>query len=445
MFAYYLDLAWRSLRRSPGLTALMMLAIGVGVAGSMTTYAVFRGVSGDPIPWKSARLFVPQIDAWGPPQMSGPGARGGTHEPPDALTYADAMALMHDHRGTRQSAIYAVGPTVLPTGATRSPIPVFGFAVYDEFFPMVDVPFQYGSGWSANDDAQGAPVVVISDALNQQVFGGANSVGRSLDLDGRDYRVIGVMKPWNPQPMFFDVVDTGGFSNDGAALFLPMQRAIASGMENVGAVNCPKGTQPGEGYAGLQQSACVWLAYMVELDDAAAVQRYRQYLDDYARSQQTIGRFGWPPNNRLRDLRGFLEFEHVVPDDTRVSLLVALGLLLVCLVNTAGLLLAKFLRRSGEIGVRRALGASRRAIHAQYLTEAAVIGVGGAALGLLLTGMGVFGVNRMLPPRLADLAQIDPSLLALTVLVAVLASVLAGVYPAFRAARVLPAWQLKSN
>ena len=444
MFAYYLDLAWRSLRRSQGLTALMMLAIGFGVAGSMTTYAVFRGVSGDPIPWKSAKLFVSQIDAWGPVQMSGPGASGSTHEPPDALTYADAMALMHDHRAAHQSAIYAVGPTVLPAGTGRSLIPVFGFAVYGEFFPMVDVPFQYGSGWSADDDAEGAPVVVISDALNQQVFGGTNSVGRNLDLDGSDYRVIGVMKRWNPQPTFFDVVDTGGFSSDGPALFLPLQRAVASGMQNVGAVNCPKGTQPGVGYAGLQRSDCVWLAYMVELDDAAAARRYRQYLDDYARSQQAIGRFGWPPNNRLRNLRGFLEYEHVVPDDTRVSLLVALGLLLVCLVNTAGLLLAKFLRRSGEIGVRRALGASRGAIHAQYLTEAAVIGVGGGALGLLLTGIGVFSVNRMLPPRLADLAHVDPMLLTLTVLVSVLASVLAGAYPAFRAARVLPAWQLKT-
>jgi putative ABC transport system permease protein len=135
----------------------------------------------------------------------------------------------------------------------------------------------------------------------------------------------------------------------------------------------------------------------------------------------------------------------VVPSDVRLQTWLAFAFLAICLFITVGLLLAKFLRRSGEIGVRRALGASRRAIHAQYLTEAAVIGVGGGALGLLLTGVGVFSVNRMLPPRLADLAHIDLSLLSLTVLVSVLASALAGVYPAFRAARVLPAWQLKTN
>ena len=60
VFAYYLELAVRSLRRSPGLTALMILAIGFGVAASMTMYSVFRGVSADPIPWKSSQLFVPQ-------------------------------------------------------------------------------------------------------------------------------------------------------------------------------------------------------------------------------------------------------------------------------------------------------------------------------------------------------------------------------------------------
>jgi len=224
-----------------------------------------------------------------------------------------------------------------------------------------------------------------------------------------------------------------------------LQRAIASGMANAGAINCPKGVQPSAGYAGLQQSNCVWLAYMIELGDAPAVQNYRQYLDNYARAQQNIGRFDWSPNNRLRDMRAFLDYEHVVPDDTHVSLLVALGLLLVCLVNTVGLMLAKFLRRSGEIGVRRALGASRRAIHAQFLTEAAVIGVGGGVLGLLLTAGGVLVVHRVLPPRLADLARIDPALLLLTVAVAIAASVLAGAYPTFRAARVQPAWQLKTN
>ncbi|HKR77783.1 MAG TPA: ABC transporter permease [Rhodanobacter sp.] len=440
MIGYYLEIAARSLRRSAGLTLLMVLAVGFGVGASMTTYAVFRAVSGDPIPWKSSSLFVPQIDAWGP------AARADNGEPQDALDYTDAIALMRDNRATRQSAIYAVAPSVLPTDTSRTPIPLDGFAVYGEFFTMLDVPFEYGSGWSADVDARGAPVVVVGDAINRRLFGGADSVGRTVSIGGRDYRVVGVMKPWNPQPVFFDVADTGGFGGDGPDLFLPFQTAIAASMENAGNTNCPKGRMPSApGFAGLQPSACTWIAYMAELDDAAAVRRYRQYLDDYAREQQQLGRFGWPPNNRLRDLRTWLDHEHVVPDDTKVSMLVALGLLLVCLLNTVGLLLTKFLRRSGEIGVRRALGASRRAICMQFLAEAAVIGLAGGVLGLLLTGVGVLATNQVLPMYLAGLAHVDAGLLLLTVLVAVLATMLAGLYPAMRASRVQPAWQLKTQ
>ena len=440
MFGYYLEIAVRSLRRSTGLTLLMVLAIGFGVGASMTTYAVFRAVSGDPIPWKSSSLFVPQVDTWGP------AGRADDGEPQDALDYIDAMALMRDHRAARQSTIYAVAPSVLPTDASRTPIPLNGFAVYGEFFPMLDVPFEYGSGWSADADSRGAPVVVIGDTINRRLFGGVDSIGRTVSIGGRDYRVVGVMKPWNPQPIFFDVVDTGGFGGDGPDLFLPFQAAIGANMENAGATNCPKGRMPSaQGFAGLQSSACTWIAYMVELDGAAAVQRYRLYRDDYAREHQRLGRFDWAPNNRLRDLQAWLNHEHVVPDDTKVSMLVALGLLLVCLLNTVGLLLTKFLRRSGEIGVRRALGASRSAICMQFLAEAAVIGVAGGILGLLLTGVGVLATGQVLPMYLVGLAHVDVSLLLLTVLVAVLATVLAGLYPAMRASRVQPAWQLKTQ
>jgi putative ABC transport system permease protein len=353
---------------------------------------------------------------------------------------------MHDHRAAWQSAIYAVAPSVLPTDASRTPIPLDGFAVYGEFFPMLDVPFEYGSGWSASDDKRGMPVVVIGAAINRRLFGGVDSVGRTVGIAGRDYRVVGVMKPWNPQPIFFDVADTGGFGGNGPDLFLPFRAAIAANMENAGSTNCPKGRMPNApGFAGLQASACTWIAYMAELDDAAAVRRYRQYLDGYAREQQRLGRYGWPPNNRLRDLRAWLDHEHVVPDDTRVSMLVALGLLLVCLLNTVGLLLARFLRRSGEIGVRRAMGASRGAICLQFLIEAAAIGALGGVLGLLLTGVGVLGAGLVLPAYLAGLAHVDAALLLLTVLVAVLATLLAGLYPALRASRVQPAWQLKTQ
>ncbi len=440
MFAYYLELALRSLRRSPGLTALMVLAIGFGVAASMTTYSVFRAVSGDPIPWKSSKLFVPQIDAWGPNGRSS----NSDGEPSDALNYTDAMALMRDHRAKRQSAMYQVSPSVVPAQAGKHPLNVNGHAVYSEFFPMLDVPFLYGSGWSADDDTQRAAVAVISSKLNEKLFGAVNSVGKTLNVEGKDYRVVGVLDNWKPQPRYYDVVNSGGFNEGVEDVFLPFERAIAVGMSNDGNTNCTEIPKE-SGFVGLQHSSCVWIAYMAELDDAAAVTAFRQYLDGYARDQQKAGRFGWAPNNRLRDVPAWLDFKKVVPSDTKVSLLVALGLLLVCLVNTVGLLLAKFLRRSSEIGVRRALGAPRGAVYAQFLTEAGVVGLAGGVLGLLLTGVGVASVGLVLPKSISALAHVDLSLLSLTLVLAVVATLLAGLYPTFRASRVQPAWQLKSN
>src|SRR3546814_14363576 len=80
----------------------------------------------------------------------------------------------------------------------------------------------------------------------------------------------------------------------------------------------------------------------------------------------------------------WLDYNKVVPSDVRLQVWLAFGFLLVCLLNTVGLLLAKFLRRSGEVGVRRALGASRREIFMQCLVEAGAVGMAGGIVGLAL-------------------------------------------------------------
>jgi putative ABC transport system permease protein len=139
-----------------------------------------------------------------------------------------------------------------------------------------------------------------------------------------------------------------------------------------------------------------------------------------------------------------MDFKQVVPGDVRLQMWLAFGFLAVCLVNTVGLLLAKCLRRAPEIGVRRALGASRRAIFAQFLVEAGVIGVAGGVLGLGLALLGLWGV-RQNPASYAQLAQLDVPMLASTLGVALLASVAAGLLPAWRACQVTPALQLKSQ
>jgi putative ABC transport system permease protein len=99
---------------------------------------------------------------------------------------------------------------------------------------------------------------------------------------------------------------------------------------------------------------------------------------------------------------GWLRNEQVVPDDVRLQAGLAFGFLLICVVNTVGLLLAKCLRRSQEIGVRRALGATRRAIFTQFMVEAGIVGMAGGLLGLVFAELGLWASaisRRIRQPR----------------------------------------------
>jgi putative ABC transport system permease protein len=426
----------RSLKRNPALTTLMVVAIGFGVAASMITYSVFRAVSGNPIPDKSAQLFTPQIDSWGPQQnLQG--------EPPLALNYVDAMALMHAHAAKRQTLLYPVRLSLMPGGSRSLPLKAEGYAVYGDFFPMFEVPFQYGSGWDTAQDESRAPVIVLSEEFNRKLFGDADSIGREISLDGHDYRVVGVTRHWNPVPRFYALFGSSGFEEP-ADFYLPFTRALDLQIDTAGNNSCRKAVVM-HGWDDWLRSDCVWITPWVELDNAADVARYRNFLQGYSADQQRAGRFGWAPNVRLRDVVQWMTYKHVVPPESRVSLMVSLGFFLICLVNTVGLLLAKFMRRSGEIGVRRALGASRREIYTQFLIEAGTVGLAGGLLGLLLTAVGVSGVGLLFRPEIARLAHVDVSLVALTLAVAVAATVIAAFYPSWRAAHVQPAWHLRSN
>jgi putative ABC transport system permease protein len=180
----------------------------------------------------------------------------------------------------------------------------------------------------------------------------------------------------------------------------------------------------------------------VQLDNAAAVADYRAFLKSYAQQQTALGRFAHA-DTRMLDLMQRLDYEKVIPKDVKLQTWLAFAFLAICLLNTVGLLLAKFLRRAGEIGVRRALGASGRSVFAQCLTEAGLIGFIGGVGGWLLTLFGLWLVRRQQSPY-ADLVHLDVSMFLVTFAVAIAVSLLAGALPALRASRIAPALQLKT-
>jgi putative ABC transport system permease protein len=433
MFGYYLDLALRSLKRNKVLTVLMVLAIGLGIGASMTMITVLHVMTADPLPDKSARLFYPQID---PQDMEGyvPGK-----EPLDQFSWLDAMNLLHARKGMQQVGMTGGRVTVRPPqGKSRAFFADARYASAD-FFGMFDVPLIYGNGWTADDDDRQARVAVISRGLADKLYGADHAVGQTLQLGKDAFRVIGVIDRWDPVPHFYDL--TQGSYHDTEDVFLPLETAIALGQGTSGNMNCwGHGDFPTPGH--MKNADCVWLQFWVQLDTPTQVGAYREFLVHYSEQQKALGRFQRPPNTRLHDLMGWLDYNHVVPGSVQLQALLALGFMLVCLVNTVALLLVKFLRRSGELGVRRAMGASKGSVFAQLLVEASLVGLAGGIAGLLLAFFGLW-IVRQQPAQYAPYAHLDMTMLGATLVLALCATVLAAIFPAWRACRVQPARVLK--
>ncbi|HEV2702054.1 MAG TPA: ABC transporter permease [Steroidobacteraceae bacterium] len=299
MLNYYGRLALVSFRRSWKLTLLMVVAIALGVAMTMTAYTVLYVMSRDPIPEKSRQLFSVQIDNGGPRSRT-----SGEIEPPDQVSYRDAMALLRARAARRQVAMHQLSLTVTPADRRLRPFTIFGRATSADFFAMFDVPMLYGHGWDLADESRSVPVVVLSEKLNLRLFAGANSIGRSVNLDGGVYQVIGVVGSWDPKPRFYDVVGGQNF-DEGEDAYLPLAVSIARRMGTAEYITCNAGTG-GASFADLLRSECVWLQFWVELPTARDVIRYLSFLNNYAQDQQRSGRFSWPPNNRLRNVRDWL-------------------------------------------------------------------------------------------------------------------------------------------
>ena len=432
MFGYYIDLALRSLKRTPILTALMVLAIAIGIGASMTMLTVLHVMDGDPLPGRSAHLYRPFLDPLPLSYKQKPEDIG--HGPNAALTWPDAKALLDARKGERQAAM-ARGSLVVNTGLPGArDESVDGSYTTRDFFAMFGVKFVAGEAWSAQADADGAPVVVLTEALARKLFGSGRALGNTIQLGGHAFRVVGVVRDWRPQPMFYAI--RAGFG-DADAFFLPLAAAIHMDFSG----NWMSGW--GEDNSSASPTL-TWLNFWVQLDTPQQVADYRRFLVNYAAQQKAIGRYQRPASEaRLYGLMQWLRRQGLVPTDVLLQAWLALGLLFVCMVNIIALLLAKFLRRSGEISVRRAMGARRRDIFVQFGIESALIGVAGGLLGVGIAELGLWSV-RQRPDDYAQLAHMDAPMLAMTVLLAIVVSLAAGLLPAWRACRIPPALQLKT-
>jgi len=444
MNAYDLRLAWQSIRRHPGLSALMVLAIALGIAVCAITFTMYHAIARNPMESKSDQLYAVTMDTWSPER---PADEDAPEMPPLLMTYRDSIALYEAHAADRAVIMYKSGAVIDSGRQGTKPANAVLRVTKGEFFPMFEVPFEHGEGWNAAADAGPEPVVVLNHETNQKLFAGENSVGRTVTIFGTQFRVVGVLQPWSPSPKFYDL--NNGALEEAEDAYVPFKWGQSLELPVYGNTNCWK-SETLNSYQDFLNSECIWLQMWAELPTSAARDRFQSYLDNYARGQKAAGRLPRPLNDRLFDVQQWLDVNKVVQKDNRVLIGIALLFLGVCIVNVVGLLLAKFLNGAPLTGLRRALGASRRDIVRQHLTEVLMLGLTGGVVGLVLAYAGLLSIRSLYDfERMRDayerLTTIDAAVVLATLALALVAGAIAGLYPAWRIGRTAPAVYLKTQ
>jgi putative ABC transport system permease protein len=438
MVLYNLRLALLSLRRNRVLSALIVGGIALGIAVSTMFSTMRHAFARDPVPGQSDRLFYVRMDSWDPLK---PYPGDDPTRPPTQITFQDMVGLMRSDIPVRQTGMFKSNLYLHPDPSVGRPRKVMTRLCFSDFFPMFDVPFKYGSGWDKKADAGPEQVVVLDEETNDLLFGGQNSVGKTIRIEDREFKVVGVLDHWRPTVKFYDVTQSSVQPPEG--LYIPLNLLRPMEIRTNGNTDGWK-SPPGPGFEGFLASETSWIQMWVELppDRAAA---YKDYVDAYVMEQKKTGRFPRPLNNRVTPLMAWLKEQKTVPQEVTTMMIVSLLFLAVCALNLTGLLLSKFLARAPEIGVRRALGARRLDVFLQHIVECELVAVVGGAIGVALSLGGLAVLNKWgqtLAQR-DDLFRFDGTMLMAAVGLSLLAGLLAGVYPAWRVCRTAPAMHLK--
>ncbi|HSC05334.1 MAG TPA: ABC transporter permease [Steroidobacteraceae bacterium] len=442
MLAYHIRLGLKSLRRNPVLTALMIGAIAIGIAVCLTALNVFTLVSSNPLAHRNDVVYAVQMDNWDPKE---PWWDDHPELAPFELTYRDAKAVLASDIPDRTVIMRKTAMIMAPpdgvTAETAKPFVSVVRMTPPDFFPMFDVPFKYGGPWDDKAEAAADAVIVLSKENNEKFFGGEDSVGRMVKLDDREYRVVGVLDDYYPVPKFFDV--NNGALDDPEDGYVPFERGQMFELQSAGNTNCWK-PESLNSFRDFLNSECVWIQAWVELRTPAKVAEFKAFLDGYVTEQKKFGRFERPLKTKLSKVSEWLEMNEVVEDDNRVLLGIACMFLAVCLLNTVGLLLAKFSGAAAVVSLHRALGASRAMIFRQHIVEVALIGVTGGVIGIGLGWLLLLAL-RQLYNSYEAVTHLDWSVGLIALALSLVAGVLAGLYPTWRICRLQPAPYLKTQ
>lgn len=441
---YAFGLGLQGLRRHPRTMALAVLTLALGLASSMTMITLLAMLSADPLPGVSQRLHLAWVDSR---QAMRSGVREGSGERPTALwKLEDVQAMARLRPQVRQTSLVSTPVTLSAPDGTRT-AEVSAVLAVGPMTAMFGVPLLHGRSWTTQEEQDHVPVLVLGRQASLRLLGTEDGVGRDVLVGRTPFRVVGISDDWAPRPRahYLQAGDNPQIWGNGRGeeAFLPVQAAVDADVAPMGTRLCDDDQPDGVRFDAVDLRACRWLLLWAELDSPDQVEDYRQALLAYARDRHASGAFEREPHVELHGMAEWLALNRVVPASVRLNLWLALALLGLCMLNVAGLLTARFLRRTGEMGVRRVLGASRRAVVIQCLAEAGAASLIGGVLALPLTWFALW-VVRMQDRGYTDMAQLVPALYVALLGLSLLTGLLVGAIPAWHASRLEPALQVKS-
>jgi len=390
---------WRTLRKSPGFTAVAVLVLALGIGANTAIFSVVNSVLLRPLPYDQPGQLVSLYHV--PPQASFPGIKLFVVSP---ANFFDWRAQAHSFEGM---SAYGFGRYTL-TGKGQ-PLPVIVTSSTYGLLSILHAEPLLGRDFLESEDQPGRNHVVLVSYAFWRDHLGANpaAVGSSIQLNGEPYTVIGVMRPGFEFPISSDP-DTRAqiWKLQG---WTPQERAIRDNHNYAVIARLKPGVT-------LEQAR----AELNTISDRLAQQ--------YPKDDRGWGATAIPLST---DLIG----------DVQAPLLILLGavalVLLIACANIANLVLAKTLARRKEVAIRSALGASRHRLLQQVLAETVLLAFVGGACGLIFAHYGMQFIVKFAGAQLPRSSSIglDPWVLAFTLGISLATGVAAGLLPALRLTR----------